>query len=160
MTQNNLGATLNDLGTRSGGEAGRKLLEKAAAAYRCALEVDCGDEWTGTISGQLCWTSILAGQFPEALVAGEKAVSLSGDAPCPARMNLAHAYLFNGQSEKAKAIYIKYKGQSFENGRKWNDEVVNDFKTLRQAGHDHPDMKKIEAQLQKTTGNPTASPKQ
>jgi tetratricopeptide (TPR) repeat protein len=39
MTQNNLGDALRDLGTRSGGEEGRKLLGEAVAAYRSALEV-------------------------------------------------------------------------------------------------------------------------
>ena len=38
-------------------------------------------------------------------------------------------------------------GTAFEDGRKWNDELRNDFKLLRAAGHDHPDMKKIEAML-------------
>jgi hypothetical protein len=39
MTQNNLGGALAELGTRSGAEQGRKLLEDALAAYRSALEV-------------------------------------------------------------------------------------------------------------------------
>ena len=39
MTQNNLGNALWDLGRRSGGEEGRKLLGEAVAAYRSALEV-------------------------------------------------------------------------------------------------------------------------
>jgi len=38
-TQNNLGNALGDLGTRSGGQEGRKLLAEAVAAYRSALEV-------------------------------------------------------------------------------------------------------------------------
>ena len=38
-TQNNLGNALAELGTRSAGEEGRKLLEDAVAAYRSALEV-------------------------------------------------------------------------------------------------------------------------
>jgi len=37
--QNNLGGALAELGTRSGAEQGRKLLEDALAAYRSALEV-------------------------------------------------------------------------------------------------------------------------
>ncbi|MFA7173514.1 MAG: hypothetical protein WC340_08885 [Kiritimatiellia bacterium] len=36
---------------------------------------------------------------------------------------------------------------AFEDGRKWNDELRNDFKALREAGRDHPEMKKIEALL-------------
>jgi hypothetical protein len=62
-------------------------------------------------------------------------------------IRLAHAYLLQGQFEKAKAIYVKYFGTAFDDGRKWDDELRNDFKTLREAGRDHPDMKKIEALL-------------
>ncbi len=39
ITQNNLGVALYELGTRSGGEEGRRLLENAVAAFRSALEV-------------------------------------------------------------------------------------------------------------------------
>jgi len=39
ITQNNLGVALYELGTRSGGEEGRRLLEGAVAAFRSALEV-------------------------------------------------------------------------------------------------------------------------
>ncbi len=67
--------------------------------------------------------------------------------PHPARLNLAHAYLFNNQFEKAEAIYAKYLGTAFEDGRKWNDELRSDFKLLREVGHDHPDMQKIEGLL-------------
>lgn len=37
--------------------------------------------------------------------------------------------------------------QALEDGRTWNDELRNDFRLLHEAGHDHPDMKKIEALL-------------
>jgi tetratricopeptide (TPR) repeat protein len=39
MTQNNLGAVLQEQGTRTGGEAGARLLAEAVTAYRHALEV-------------------------------------------------------------------------------------------------------------------------
>jgi TPR repeat protein len=39
MTQNNLGNALSNQGIRSGGEAGRRLLGEAVAAYRQALQV-------------------------------------------------------------------------------------------------------------------------
>jgi tetratricopeptide (TPR) repeat protein len=150
-TQHNLGDMLCDLGTNSGGEAGRKLFEEAMTAYRQAVEVDCGGNWRSNVYGKLCWVATLAGKIPEALFAGENAVFLlTDDTLSAARMNLAHAYLFNGQFDKAKAIYSKYRGQASEDGRKWNDEVLNDFKTLRAAGKDHPDMKKIETLLKET----------
>src|SRR5208282_5247433 len=45
----NLGNALKELGTRSSGEGGRKLLEEALAAYRSALEVriraDLPQDW-------------------------------------------------------------------------------------------------------------------
>ncbi len=36
-------------------------------------------------------------------------------------------------------------GTPFGDDRTWNDDLRNDFNLLREAGHDHPDMKKIEA---------------
>jgi tetratricopeptide (TPR) repeat protein len=52
MTQNNLGNAFGALGTRSGGEEGRKLLEEAVAACRSALEVrtkaDLPQDWATT----------------------------------------------------------------------------------------------------------------
>ena len=52
MTQNNLGGALKQLGTRSGAEEGRELLQDALAAYRSALEVytkaDLPKDWAMT----------------------------------------------------------------------------------------------------------------
>jgi tetratricopeptide (TPR) repeat protein len=103
----------------------------------------------------------MVGIGPEALPAqavalptAEKAVALhTDDKPHPARLNLGHAYLLNGQFEKAKAIYEKYLGNAFDDGRKWNDELRNDFKALRAAGRDHPDVKMIEALLEQSQIN-------
>ena len=39
MTQNNLGATLGDQGTRTGGEAGKDLIRQAINAYELALQI-------------------------------------------------------------------------------------------------------------------------
>ena len=99
-------------------------------------------------SSALCWYSTLSGKHDKALAAGEKAVALLKDDKARlARLNFAHALLFNGQFDKASAIYSQYLGQSFEDGRKWNEELHGDFKLLRAQGHTHPDMAKIEALL-------------
>jgi tetratricopeptide (TPR) repeat protein len=99
--------------------------------------------------GCLCWSAVLTGNFSKAIEAGEEAVALlDHDKSCPARANLAHAYLLSNQFERARAIYQKYAGSTLEDGRKWNDEVRSDFQLLRKAGRDHPDMKKIEVLLQ------------
>jgi 3',5'-cyclic-AMP phosphodiesterase len=39
-------------------------------------------------------------------------------------------------------------GKGFCRWRKWNDQVLNDFKLLREQGRTHPDMEKIEALLE------------
>ncbi len=41
-----------------------------------------------------------------------------------------------------------HRGTAFEDVRKWNDELRNDFKLLREVGHEHPDMARIEAMLE------------
>ncbi|MFH1139069.1 MAG: tetratricopeptide repeat protein [Pseudomonadota bacterium] len=98
---------------------------------------------------QTCWFASLAGDFSRALAAGQEATDmLSDDNACPARLNLAHALLFNNEFERARDIYQRHAGSSFGDGRKWKDEVRGDFQALRQAGFDHPDMKKIEASMQ------------
>ncbi|MDQ0290520.1 TIR domain-containing protein [Oligosphaera ethanolica] len=100
------------------------------------------------VAVSLTWTAALSGQPADAIISAEACLPfLPPDTPEPLLMNLAHAYLFNGQFEKAQAIYTKYLGTAFEDGRTWNDELRNDFKLLREAGQDHPDMKRIEALL-------------
>ena len=52
MTQSNLGNALRELGIRSAGEEGRKLLEEAVGVYSSALEVyteaDLPQDWAMT----------------------------------------------------------------------------------------------------------------
>jgi len=48
--------------------------------------------------------------------------------------NLAHAYLFNGDVDMAKQIYVRYKGQNMSNGQSWVGMVEEDFNTFRIRG--------------------------
>ncbi|HBF35607.1 TPA: hypothetical protein DDW35_13680 [Candidatus Sumerlaeota bacterium] len=128
-------------------------------AYHSSLEADSIASTLTDIDlirdtkNSICWCAALSGKFPEALAAGEKSVERTPDkVPSFPRMNLAHAYLLNNQFEKAKTIYAKYCGQFLSDGRKWNVVVQKDFQTLRTAGRDHPDMKKIETLLQESDG--------
>ncbi len=96
----------------------------------------------------LGWCGILAGSFPSALDDAQAAVALlEEDGLSPARMNYAHALLFAGRYAEAEAIYRRYLGQAFPDGRKWNDELRSDVAILRRAGRDHPDLKKVEQLL-------------
>ena len=123
-------------------EAARESLTFAAKAS------NVNEQWLSDANGNFCWFGTLSGRHTEALPAGEKAVALlKDDQPCAARLNLAHSRLFNGQFEKAKAIYTQYLGQAFRDGRQWNDKLRHDFKLFRESGITHPDLAKIEALL-------------
>jgi tetratricopeptide (TPR) repeat protein len=128
------------------GEGFAAITESITVALKAG---DTNPIWLSYANSALSWCATLNDKHADALAAGEKAVALLNHGKTDlAHMNCAHAYLFNGQFEKAKAIYAKYLGTAFEDGRKWNDELRNDFKLLREVGRDHPDMKKIEALLE------------
>ena len=61
--------------------------------------------------------------------------------------NLAHGYLFSGQYQKAKELYLNYKDKKLADGRSFKQAVLDDFKEFRKRGINHPDMKKIEKLL-------------
>ncbi len=89
-----------------------------------------------------------AGELADALrVAGEAAAQLSGDAPCVAKLVLAHALLLNNRYDEARNIYQKHKGKTLPDGRKWEDACREDFRELREAGCNNPNLRKIEQLL-------------
>lgn len=45
--------------------------------------------------------------------------------------NLAHALLLSGETEHAKAIYLKYKNQNINENRSWIEMVTSDFETFK-----------------------------
>jgi len=63
------------------------------------------------------------------------------------KTNLAHAYLFNNQFGKARAIYLENKDAKVRDGRTFTQVVLDDFKEFQEAGITHPDMEKIKALL-------------
>jgi hypothetical protein len=69
--------------------------------------------------------------------------------------NLAHAYLFNNQFEKAKAIYLENKDAKLRDGElTFSQVVLDDFKELQDEGITHPDMEKIKTLLTTKTVAP------
>lgn len=104
-----------------------------------------GQQQLSLVLGNLSWLHLLNGNPPAALEQGTRAVDLIYDTGVSSTWaNIAHAYLFNGRFEQAMAIYSRYQGKTFSDGRRWNDEIGNDFKLLRQLGHSHGDMQKVE----------------
>ena len=58
--------------------------------------------------------------------------------------NRAHALIFLGRVDEARAIYIQYRGEKMPDGKLWESSVLEDFAELRNAGLTHPLMDKIE----------------
>lgn len=52
--------------------------------------------------------------------------------------NLAHAYLLTGEVEKAKEIYLKYKGQNINETMSWTQMVYADFQDFKSKGITSP----------------------
>ena len=151
MTQNNLAVALSDQAGASEGAERARLAAEAVQVCRASMKVLPSSPELSTMLGQLLgqqtWFQLLAGI--DSLQCGQEAVTLLDDnGPSPEWMNYAHALLYGGRYPEAEAIYRKYLGQAFADGRKWNDELRNDVAALRAAGRDHPDLKKVEAMLE------------
>ena len=62
--------------------------------------------------------------------------------------NRAHALMFMGHDEEAKALYLAHKGKPIsEVDELWEQVISEDFADLRKAGLSHPMMADIEKEL-------------
>ena len=93
----------------------------------------------------LGWHELFNRKPRESIAASLKALELSPDNALIINGNLAHAYLFDNQFDKAKAIYLENKDAKLRDGRAFSQSVLDDFKEFQEAGITHPDMEKIKA---------------
>jgi tetratricopeptide (TPR) repeat protein len=98
----------------------------------------------------LAWSELFNKKPNNAIEASEKGLELNIDETTNAMLNtnLAHAYLFLNQYEKAKAIYLKNIDKKISDGRTFKQAMLDDFKEFRKHGIDHADMKRVEKLLQ------------
>jgi predicted Zn-dependent protease len=89
----------------------------------------------------------LDGNFAIALECADQAISLT-----PAQIwlysNRAHALMYLGRGDEARAIYLRYRGEqrvSADKSRSWEAMILKDLAELRQAKLTHPLMDEIEA---------------
>jgi tetratricopeptide (TPR) repeat protein len=125
-------------------EARKKQYAAAAKDEQKASELDPKN---GRYYSNLGWCELFNRKPRESITASLKALKLSPDDPVMIKGNLAHAYLFNNQFEKAKAIYLENKDAKLRDGRTFSQVVLDDFKEFQEAGITHPDMEKIKALL-------------
>lgn len=94
--------------------------------------------------GALAYNFVLAHDFAQALQAADQAISLAPD-QIWLYTNRAHALMFLGRIDAARALYLKYRGQkNVQDEKSWEPVILEDFAELRKAGLTNPLMDDIE----------------
>ncbi len=98
----------------------------------------------------VAWGHLLNQQPDQAIETSKRGLAIKTDERTEAELhtNLAHGYLFTGQFDKARTIYLHYRDKLIIDGRSFKQAVLDDFKKFRQYGIDHAGMGRIEALLQ------------
>ncbi len=132
-------------------EEGLTLERQQAAETERSETASAGKPGTQTAGalGSLAWHAVLGHKFDEALAAADRAQALAPD-QLWIKANRAHALLFGGRADEARAIYLAYKGKPISSNSQdsWDDLVADDFEVMRKAGLTHP----MFAQMEKAFG--------
>jgi tetratricopeptide (TPR) repeat protein len=97
--------------------------------------------------GALAYKFVLARDFVTALAVVDEAIAV---APGTIWLygNRAHALMFLGRTDEARALYLQYRGRAgVEGDKSWADVIGVDFADLRKAGLTNPLMDEIETAL-------------
>jgi tetratricopeptide (TPR) repeat protein len=103
---------------------------------------------TARALGGLAWYELFARQFEGALAASVRALSLAPTEVWLAT-NRAHAFMFLGREEEARAAYLQHRGERpHKNDNKtWEEVVLEDFIEFEKRGLTHPQMAEIRSLL-------------
>jgi TPR repeat protein len=104
---------------------------------------------TGEALHLVSWRSLFARDFAKSLAASDRALPLIPDLALAIDTNRAHALMFLGRVEEARALYLTHRGKKITNNdnKLWEAGIADDFAALRKAGLEHPLMAEIEAAL-------------
>ena len=93
---------------------------------------------------KLAYRLVLAREFAIALEAADLAISFAPE-EIWLYANRAHALMFIGRTDEARALYVKYHGRKdVSEGKSWETVVQEDFAELQKAGLTDPLMDTIE----------------
>jgi len=126
-------------------------LEEALAVKVEAVETKRdgrpGEQTARTLSGVIGF-ALFTKDFTKALTVAERAHALFPD-DTGIESNRAHALMFLGHDEEAKALYLAHKKEpvSGEINKLWEQVIADDFAEFRKAGLTHPMMADIEKEL-------------
>lgn len=127
-----------------------KLYEKLTSIYDDGIKKANKEELTNkkTLAqnyNSLGWESLLAGQFKNVVSYFEKSLEFDST-NVYARGNMAHAYLFTNQIEKAKKEYLRLKDVKIENDSRYEtlkDAFLDDFQEFKKVGIVNENIKEI-----------------
>ena len=102
---------------------------------------------TARALGDVAWYALLTREFDKALFAADHAHALLPD-DLTIETNRAHALMFLGREDEARALYLAHKGERLPEANKpWEQAIAEDFAQFRKAGLTRPMMDDIEKQL-------------
>lgn len=101
----------------------------------------------GTALSVLAWHLVMLERNSEALPVAEESLSLASEVP-NANLNAAHVFLLTGDTQRAIPHYRKAAEGNWYNGQPGTMAIRDDFRLMREAGIDHPEMKTVETLLE------------
>jgi uncharacterized protein len=125
----------------------QQALAAKAEAAETKTEGKLGKE-TAKALGSVAWYALFAREFTEALTAAKRAHALL-PGNLEIETNRAHALMFVGREEEAKALYLAHKGEPVpeDENTLWEQIIAGDFADFRKFGLTHPMMAAIEKEL-------------
>jgi tetratricopeptide (TPR) repeat protein len=96
--------------------------------------------------GAVSYELLFVHRSTDALAAAKEALSLDPSAVW-VETNRAHALLFLGRFDEARAVYLEHQDQPLSDARNFAQMVKADFVEFRKFGIDTPEMKRIEVLL-------------
>jgi len=93
---------------------------------------------------RLAYQFLLARDFANALASADQAIASAPDRGS-SYLNRAHALMFLGRADEARAVYLRYSAENnVQDSKSWVPVVLQNFGELRRAGLTNPLMKEIE----------------
>ena len=143
------------LGGEAGGASAASVKEAATETMRLDAQILAGDrsayQQTPTVNaavslandlGYAAYNALMAGKPDVALGYATEAAALPVNPSNDTRINMAHAYLLNGQASEAEALYAASKGQSDQLA-----DIKEDFAIFTNVGIAVPAMDQVRKEL-------------
>jgi TPR repeat protein len=124
----------------------RETLAAKVEAEETKRDGKPGEQTAGQLQG-VTWDALFAKDGMKALAVANRAHALFPD-DLGIETNRAHALMFIGHDEEAKALYVAHKGEPVPgNNKLWEQVIAEDFAEFRKAGLTTPMMADIEKEL-------------